>query len=78
MMKPKLKQSHSIVGGTCSFLMNEQSSLPVLKKNGTGFTKVNQYDISVKAREKIRTEFVNWLMHNKKGIFGEDYELNMK
>jgi len=78
-MKPKLKQSHSIVGGTCSFLMSEQSSLPVLKKAGNGFTKVNQYDISTKAREKIRVEFVNWLMQNKKGIYWlEGLELNFK
>jgi len=68
MMKPKLKQSHSIVGGTCSFLMSEHSSLPVLKKAGNGFTKVTQYDISTKAREKIRVEFVNWLMQNKKEV----------
>jgi len=50
--------------------MNDQNNLrlPNLNKTHQEFTKPKEYDISEKAREKLRVEIVNWLLQNKKGI----------
>lgn len=68
-MKPKLKQSKSIIKGTMSMLMNNEDSRVALKdSNGKGgeFVQAQKMDVSERARDKIRVQMVSWLLENKK------------
>jgi len=70
-VKPKLKQSRSVVGGTISMLMSatESPRLPHIKKAGAGeVVKASEVDVSVKAREKIRVQMVDWLIEIKERL----------
>lgn len=67
-VKPKLKQSKSIIKGTMSMLMNNEDSRAALRDGGKGgeFVQAQKMDVSERARDKIRVQMVSWLLENRK------------
>jgi Ca2+-binding EF-hand superfamily protein len=66
-IKPKLKQSRSIIKGTMSMLVNTSDQrLPSIHKNKSEFIQADKVDVSEKTKEKLRMQMVNWLIENKK------------